>query len=66
MPLPEYAICANITPSKNLAHGPGVSSTYDVCSTVDGIHRVVHMEGSNIPGTNIKTTETERAKDGWG
>lgn len=59
MALLPNPICANIPPSCNLTHGPGVSGTYDMYSTIDDSHRVVHMEGIDIPGANINYTQTE-------
>ena len=43
----------------NLAHGPTVPGTHDLYPTIDDCQSVVHMEGSNIPRTNIDSTEAE-------
>jgi len=59
MPLPAYPVRANVPSSLNLAHGPRVPDNYDVYPTIDDRHRVAHMEGRNVPGTNNNTTETE-------
>jgi len=45
-----------------MAFGAGVPGTHDVYPTIDDCYRVVHMEGSNVPGTNIDSTEAEETK----
>jgi len=48
--------------SENMAYGPGVPGTHDVYPTTDQCYCVVHMEGSNVPGTNIDSTEAEETR----
>ena len=45
-----------------MAFGAGVPGTHDVYPTIDDCYRVVHMEGSNVPGTNIGSTEAEETR----
>ena len=45
-----------------MTYGPGVPGTHDVYPTIDDCCRVVHMEGSNVPGTNIDSTESEETR----
>jgi hypothetical protein len=45
-----------------MAYDPGVPGADDVYPTIDDCYRVVHMEGSNVPGTNIHPTEAEETK----
>jgi len=52
-------LCAGIRPSDNMAYGPGVPATHDVYPTIDDCYRMVHMEGSKLPGTNIDSTVAE-------
>jgi len=45
-----------------MTYGSGVSGTYDVYPTIDECYRMVHMEGSNVPGTNIDSAEAEETR----
>jgi len=45
-----------------MAYGPGVPGTDDVYPTIDECYLVVHIEGSNVPGTNIYSTEAEETR----
>jgi hypothetical protein len=45
-----------------MAHGPGVPGTHDVYPKIDDCYRVVHMDGGNVPVTNIDSTEAEEAR----
>jgi len=59
-PLTTDSLRASIPPSENMAYGPGVvPGTHDVYRTLDDCYRVVHMKGSNVPSTNIDSTEAE-------
>ena len=53
---------ASIPPSDYMAYGPGVPGTHDVHPTIDECYRVVHMAGSNVPGTNIDSTDAEETR----
>jgi len=45
-----------------MLHGPGVPDTHAVYPPIDDCYRVVNMEGSNFPGTNIDYTEAEEGR----
>ena len=45
-----------------MAYSPGVPITHDVYPTIDDCYRVVHMEGSNVPVTNIVSTEAKETR----
>jgi len=45
-----------------MAYGPGVPGTHDVYPIIDDYYRVVHVEGSNVPSTNIDSTDAEETR----
>ena len=45
-----------------MAYCPGFPGTHDVYPTIYDCYRVVRMEGSNVPGTNIDSTEAEETR----
>ena len=44
------------------AYRPGIHGTHDVYPTIDDCYRMVHMVGSNVPCTNIDSTEAEETR----
>jgi len=61
-PLTTDSLRTSIPLSDNMAHGPSVSDTHDVYPTIDECYREVHMEGTNVPCTNIDSSETEETR----
>jgi len=61
-PLTTDSLRVSIPRNENMGYGLGVSGTHGVYLTIDDCYRVEHMEGSNIPSTNIEFTEVEETK----
>jgi len=45
-----------------MAYGPSVPGNHDVYPTIDDYYRVVRMDGSNVPRTNIESAEAEETR----